>query len=195
MALEDLIARLEHEAQSRVQAIQREADDEVRRIGAATEQAVSEATARRLERGHAGRRIDQQRALAEARRQARARELGARRAQLVRVFARARALVSEVAESPAYATAIPTHLVEALSFLERVPARVRCHPAHIPLLTAVMTAHAEATLVADDSVAAGLVAEAVDGSVVVDNTLAARLARIERRAAIELSRRLGHAAP
>jgi vacuolar-type H+-ATPase subunit E/Vma4 len=38
----------------------------------------------------------------------------------------------------------------------------------------------------DETVAPGLVAEAADGSVVVDNTLAARLERVREKLAMEL---------
>jgi len=49
--------------------------------------------------------------------------------------------------------------------------------------------------VIDESVGPGVVAEAGDGSVTVDNTLATRLARAEARLAIELLRELGNARP
>lgn len=193
MALSDLISRLEQEAQSQVQTIEQDAEAEVRAIEAATEQAIAEMTTRHLERERAEREAVQQRELALARREARARELEARHAQLARVLTRARALAPEVAASASYAEALPSHLDEALSFLEGARPRVKCPAAFIAMLRPTAARYEGATLVIDESVGPGMVAEAADGSVIVDNTLAARLARAEARLAIELLRELGDA--
>jgi vacuolar-type H+-ATPase subunit E/Vma4 len=191
MGLSDLISRLEREAQSQVQAIEQATDAEVRTIEAATERAAADASARHLQREHANRQVVQQRELALARRRAHARELEARHAQLARVFDRARALVPEVATSASYAEALPAHLDEALSFLEDARSRVKCPAAFVAILRPAAARHEGVELVIDESVGPGIVAEAADGSVIVDNTLAARLARSEARLAIELLRMLG----
>ena len=193
MALSDLISRLEQEAQNQVQAIQRDADVEVQTMEIATEHAIADLTARHLEHERAERGIVYQRELAQARRHARARELEARHAQLSRILERARRLVPEVGASPAYAEALPAHLDEALSFLEGLQPRVRCQPAFAPIVQAAIARHGGAELVIDPSVGPGAVAEATDGSVVVDATLATRLARAEGRLAVELLRQLGDA--
>jgi vacuolar-type H+-ATPase subunit E/Vma4 len=193
MALSDLISRLEQEAHSQVQTIAQEAEAEVRAIEAATEQAVAETTTRHLERERAERQAMQQRELALARREARARELEARHAQLARVLDRARALVLEVAASASYAQVLPSHLDEALSFLEGARPRVKCPAAFVAILRPAVARHEGVELVADQSIGPGFIAEASDGSVIVDNTLAARLARSEARLAIELLRELGNA--
>jgi vacuolar-type H+-ATPase subunit E/Vma4 len=193
MALSDLISRLEQEAQTRVLAIQQEADARVRAIDAANEQAVTEMTARHLHRERTERQIVQQRELAQARQRARARELAARRAQITRILERARAIVPEVAASAPYLDALPSHLEEALAFLEGLQPRARCQAAFVSVLQTTIARHAGAELVIDESVGPGVVVEARDGSVVVDNTLAARLARMEASLAIELSRKLDDA--
>ena len=190
MGLADLISRLEQEAQTRVNAIRSEADAEVRAIEAETERAVADITARQLQRGHVARQLAEQRALAEARQEARARELEARHAQITRVLARSRALIREVAESDLYVSTLPAHVREALSFLEGLQPRVRCHPAIAPVVQAAIGAYPGATLLTDDTLGPGIVAEAADGSVTVDNTLAARLAGAGMRLTIELGRRL-----
>jgi vacuolar-type H+-ATPase subunit E/Vma4 len=189
MALPDLIARLEQEAQSRVDAIQRNADAEVRAIEDDTEQTVRELTARQLERGRAERHIAVERERAFARRQARGRELEALHAQLRRIVTRARAVIPEAAASPRYIAVLPSHLEQALRFVEGLHPRVRCQPAYVHVLAPVI-ARSGAELVADDSIGPGVFVEAGDGSVVVDNTLAARLARGERDLIIELARKL-----
>ena len=193
MALSDLISRLEHEAKSQVQAIKQQADAEVHAIEVATERAITDMTTRHLAHERAERQTADQRALALARQQARAGELDARHAQITRILERARAILSEVASSTSYGNALPGHVHEALSFLEGLRPRVRCPGAFAPLLRATIAGHDGAELVIDDSVGPGVVAEAADGSLTVDDTLAARLARAEPRLAIELSRKLGDA--
>jgi vacuolar-type H+-ATPase subunit E/Vma4 len=189
MALSDLISRLEQEAQSRVLAVERQTGADVSAIEAETARAVAEIAAHHLDRERAERRVVEQRELALARREARGRELAARRAQLARILERARALVPEAASWPAYAAALPSHLDEALSFLEGLHPRVRCQAEAARQLEAALGRHADATLTVDESVGPGIVAETA--SVIVDNTLAARLARAEIDLAVELSRKLG----
>ena len=191
MALSDLISRLEQEAKSQVRAIEQQADAEVQAIEVATERAIADMTTRHLEHARAERQTVDHRALALARQQARARELDARHAQITRILDRARAILSEVASSASYGNALPAHADEALSFLDGLRPRVRCPSAFAPLLQATIARHDGAELVIDDAVGPGVVAEAADGSLTVDHTLAARLTRAEPRLAIALSRKLG----
>ena len=189
MALPDLIARLEQEAQNRAEAIQHEADAQVRAIEADTEQAVQEVTSRQLEHARAERHIGRERERATARRRARAGELEALHAQIRRVLTRARELVPEAAASAPYAAVVPLHLQQALLFVEGLPARARCQAAFASLVAPIVTGHG-AQLVLDENVGPGVVVEAADGSVVVDNTLTSRLARAESRLTIDLARKL-----
>jgi vacuolar-type H+-ATPase subunit E/Vma4 len=190
MAMSDLISRLEQEAQIRVEAIQRKGDAEVRTIEAETARAVHEIMASQLERGRAARHVIRERELALARRQARARELEALHTQIGRIAARARALIPEMAASSAYGAALPSHAREALRFLEGMRPRVRCQAAFASLVQPVVDRCSGAQLVLDESVGPGILVEAPDGSVTVDNRLGARLARAETWLAIELTRKL-----
>ena len=190
MALADLIFRLEHDAQSRVREIEQETDAELRAIEASTDRAIAEITTGRLEHQRTDRRVVQERELAVARREAHARELAARHALLARILQRARALLPEIAASTSYREALPSHVDEALSFLEGLHARVRCQAAFASILAETIARHRDAVLVIDESVGPGVQAHAGDGSVTIDNTLASRLAREEGRLAIELSREL-----
>jgi vacuolar-type H+-ATPase subunit E/Vma4 len=190
MALADLISRLEHEAQDRVRAILEKADAEVRAIEETTEKMVAEIVSRQFERERAERYLVQQRELVIARRQARARELEAQHVQIARGLNRARTLLPEIGASPAYAGAVPSHLEEALSFLHGLQPRVRCQAAFVPLLQGAIDRHDGSQLVIDESTGAGFVAEAGDGSVVVDDTLPVRLARAETRLTMALARKL-----
>jgi vacuolar-type H+-ATPase subunit E/Vma4 len=193
MALPDLIARLEQEAQSRAEAIQRDADAELRAIEADTERRVHEITASQLEHGRAERHLGRERELAAARRQARAGELQALHTQIRNVLTRARALIPEAAASAPYLEAVPSHLEQALLFVEGLHPRARCQAVFAPLVTPIVTRYG-AQLVLDETVGPGVVVEAGDGSVVVDNTLAARLARAESRLTIDLARTLRESA-
>jgi vacuolar-type H+-ATPase subunit E/Vma4 len=186
MALSDLIARLEQEAESQVQAIQQQAEAEVLALEAANERAIAAATARHFESQHVLRHVVQQRELALARRQARGRELEARHAQLARILSRAHELVPEIAASNAYRDALSAHLAEALSYVEGLRSRVRCAATFAPIVERVVAGHEGAELVIDESVGPGAIVDADDGAVVVDNTLAARLSRLEAHLAIEL---------
>jgi vacuolar-type H+-ATPase subunit E/Vma4 len=189
MALSDLIARLEQEAQSRVEAIQRDADAEVQAIEADAEQKAQEITARELEQGRAERQVGLERERAFARRQARARELEAFHNQIRRILTRARGLVPEVAVTARYIAALPSHVEEALLFVEGLHPRVRCQPACARVLAPIVARYG-VELVIDDSVGPGVFVEAGNGSVFMDNTLAARLTRGESRLIIELARKL-----
>jgi vacuolar-type H+-ATPase subunit E/Vma4 len=191
MALADLISRLEQEAHRRVRAIQEQADAEVRAIEEGTERVVAEIIAHQCQHERAERHVLQQRELAIARQQARGRELEVRRAQIVRILNRARALLPEIGASRSYVDALPSHLEEALSFLQRLQPRVRCQAVVAPVLRASIKQHEGAQIMIDESVGPGIIAEARDGSVVVDNTVAARLARAETRLTMALSRKLG----
>ena len=190
MALAELISRLEHEAQDRVRAIEDKADADLRAAEQDTEHAIAEIMARQFDPERTERHLVRQVELANARRQTRARELEAQRFQIARVLNRARELLSEVAVSPAYAASLPSHLDEALSFLQGLQPRVRCSAAFIPLLQSAIHGRDGLQLVIDESIGAGFVAEASDRSVVVDSTLAAHFGRAETRLMMALAGKL-----
>jgi len=191
VALPDLIARLEEDVERQIEAIAQQADAEVRAINDGAAQAAAAASASHLARHRAERQLAHRRDLSRTRRRAHARELEAQHALLDRILGRARDHLQDHAGSPRYQAALSTHLAEALSYLEGLPARVRCNASQAALLRPLVARHSDVELTIDDSVGSGLVAEAADGSVVVDNTLAARLRRIERRLAVELIAEVG----
>ena len=122
------------------------------------------------------------RRLAEARRHARGARLAAQHALLERVFSRARALLPEVATSDEYLARLPQHFAEARRYLEGLRVVVRCPPG----FQGRLPEEAEVAFVTDDAAGAGVVVSAADGSVFVDNTLAARLQRLEAKLSVEL---------
>ena len=186
MALSDLIARLEEDAAREMRAIAERADADVQAIRAATERAIAGASAERLEGQRIERAANRDRDLARARRDARGEELKARHALLARVGSRARALAPETGASESYRRVLPSHREEARAYVQGLRPRVRCQAAVASVLRPVAARHDGAEIVIDETVGPGVVVEAADGSVVVDNTLAARLARIEPKLAVEL---------
>lgn len=193
MALADLIARLEQDAQARVTALREQADAEVRAVEAEALRVAGEASSQRLQQRRHELEAQLQRELATARQQARARELAARHALAGRILARAQALIPQLGSSAEYRARVPAHAAEALTYLEGLRPVLRCAPAFASLLEPL--ARDGVTLAVDDAVAPGLVAEAADGSLRVDNTLPARLRRLEARLTIELLRAAEGEAP
>lgn len=187
MALAELMARLEQEAQSQADAFRRQADVEVQAIELETSAAIADATVRHAARARAGRQVVLRRERAEAARQARARELEARHALVARVLSRAAALYGEIATSREYIAALPGHAEDALSYVEGLPSRIRCHASSIEAIQPVVARHDGVVLVADDTIGPGVVVETEDGVVVIDNTLETRVARVRDRLAIALA--------
>jgi vacuolar-type H+-ATPase subunit E/Vma4 len=191
VALPVLISRLEQEAQLRVDAIRKEAEERVTAIDAATQLAARELTSAYFDAQRDRRQATFAVELAVARRDARARELEATHAQIARILERARQLIDEVCRSSAYIGAVAAHTEESLSFLEGVPVLVRCPASLVTAVTGTVERRAGTRIVVDDSIGPGIVAEAEDGSVVVDNTLRARLSRREADLSCTLAQELG----
>lgn len=130
-------------------------------------------------------------AVADARRTAAAEVLEARATALERVWRRAREILSEDSIAQRLRVVAPAHVSEALPYLEGKDIVVRCGA---PLADAVRTAaQRDAWTVAvtiDDDQAVGVVVAAADGSVSIDNTLPARLARLRPQLATEVTSRL-----
>lgn len=186
MALDDLIARLEQDADAQVAAIAGAASDDVAAIAAAAEQAVSEQAARARATARAERQLAFARALADHRRELRARELAATRTLVEQVFARARAYLPGLAADPAWTALWPTLASEALSYVGGAPCRVRASAAVIEVLRRDARLPATVQLVEDDQIGPGLIVEATDGFVRVDATLESLLSQRQEQLAMGL---------
>jgi len=186
MALDDLIARLEQDADAQVAAIAGAAAEEVAAIAAAADQAVSEQTARARATARSDRQLAFARALADHRRELRARELAATRTLVAQVFARVRAHLPGLAADPAWAALWPTLADEALSYVGDAPCRVRASGAVIEVLRRDARLPATVQLVEDAETGPGLIVEATDGSVRVDATLKSLLSQRQEQLAMGL---------
>jgi vacuolar-type H+-ATPase subunit E/Vma4 len=190
MALDDLLAQLTWQAAE-------ESGSRVAEARKAAEQARA-ATADRLARRRAqvlsdresdlGRGVEQR--LAEARRAGRGRLLQARRRCLDRVFAAAAARLAEAARRPAYRRALPAALETALACLGGRAAIVRCPPDLRDAAAAIVGGRPGITVEADAGAAPGFQVRAADGSMTIDESFEARLARLRPRLGIEILRRL-----
>lgn len=185
MALADLIARLEHDADVTVRTLAEEADTEARAIDEAARQERDRRTTRIVSERREARQAALRQQLSDARRALRGQELEAREALVARVLARARALVDESTDTDAYRDSLRASCTEALSYLEGVPCRVRCRPADVPII-AHPRGRDDVTVEGDETTGPGLVVEALDGSVTIDQTLDARLTRMAGHLAMEL---------
>jgi len=193
VALSDLIARLERDADGQIEAITRRADAEVLATRASVARDDAAATAVDLRRRRDERQSVHDRELVRARRLAHQHTLEAQHALVSRVLDRARVQTQAAANHALYLAALPAYLSEAVSHLEGLPVRVRCAPAAAAALAPVVAGRPEIELVEDQASGPGLLVETIDGSVVIDNTLAARLSRLERRLAIRLIAEVCHA--
>lgn len=186
MALADLIARLERDAEARLTELTAKTDAEATRLLADAARARETHRDRELALRRAARRARHQREQAEARQHARADRLRAQHALLERIFARARLLLPELAASPAWRAALPRHLAHALRYLEGQRVVVKCAPAVVELVRAHLGHRDDVVVLEEPTLALGCQAMTPDESVLIDDTLGARLARAEARLAVEL---------
>lgn len=196
MGLDELVARLEHDADARVAAILARADAEVLALEVEAAAAASKHRDGTLAVRRASRRAELDHEAAVARRGAREARLVAENALLDRAFARAVELFEEVERDPAVCAALVRAAEQALRYLDG-PAVVRARPSIADALRASTLAReggASVTIEADPTVPVGVVVTAGAGgaggagAVVVDETLVARLDRLRPRLAIALLR-------
>jgi vacuolar-type H+-ATPase subunit E/Vma4 len=186
MALPDLVARLERDAQQRITDLRANTQAQVSALAA---QAAAVRDAQRdseLRRRRAVRRARLELELAQARQRARADQLHAQHALLVKIFQRAGEQLAAVATSPEYVNALPSHVKEALQFVEGQDVTVRCPPALVRDVRRAVEGRPGVTVVEDAQAPPGILVSTTDGTVVVDNTLPARLKRLVPRLAVEL---------
>jgi vacuolar-type H+-ATPase subunit E/Vma4 len=133
--------------------------------------------------------------------------LAARAAALDRIFVAAEARFASLARHPGLVALLAATISDGLTYLPPGTTTVRCASAFVEPVRAALAAaertdaalaaaeRVDATVRIDESVPAGVMLEAGDGSVVVDGTLARRLARERPRlSAILAGRLLEHSA-
>ena len=88
---------------------------------------------------------------------------------------------------------LSAEVAEVLSYLGDAPATLRCHPALEPAVRKIVEGRPEISVVADPALGPGLWAEAADGSLAVDGTLAGRLRRLRPALSLDVLRDLEEA--
>ena len=189
MAIEEFLTLLEHEARLEAEGLLNDARDEAaRRIGVAEAEAAQRQRAF-IEQAAAELQGETDHLLAAADRAAREEVLGMRTALLEQVFAEA-AVTLERLPGATYAGAIPALVETTLAFLPEEPATIRCRPDVMPTVRDVVGDAKNVRVVDDPTVAAGVLGQADDGSVTVDNTLPQHLRRLHDDLAIAVMARL-----
>ena len=181
MGLAQLVARLEHEADVRIAAVEDATRRELEEIAKERERFSDAAREDELASRRAARRARLDRELAQARREAQTALLAARRALIERVLTRTRELLETAERDEAYLSGIAQQTRQALRFVDDRPMAIRCRPALADRLRDELSDLAAVTLEADPRCPPGVVLTAVDGSVEVDDTLEARLGRVAMR--------------
>jgi vacuolar-type H+-ATPase subunit E/Vma4 len=194
MALDALLAALTQEAERAVEQMLTSAHEEAARLRSEAEAQVEQRCAEAITTRASGLKASAEVERARAQRAAAVRVVQSRHACLDRVFRAAEEALDTALESPDYAAAPGAMAAEALEFFSGVPVVVRCRTALVERVRTAMLSSAVASVVADDALAPGVVVEAADQSVIVDNTVGARLRRLRPALSIELLRRIGEVA-
>lgn len=190
MPLPELLDELKRGAEAEREAVLGDARARAERIRGESTARLNREQADRLAPRERELKATNARTLAEARRRGRATALAARQRVFERVFARARERLAALASDEAYRNAIPSHLGEALVYMGDVPVVIRCPPALAGAVRAALEGRADAQIAEDETMGPGVVVQAADGHVVVDNTLEARLTRLRPVLSVELAREL-----
>jgi vacuolar-type H+-ATPase subunit E/Vma4 len=190
MSLDRLVQTLEQEADGRVAATLAQARADAERLLAGRSEEIARRRTTVLETREAELRAGSERALEQARREATRGFLEARAETLSRIRARVEALLADGVAGPTVMPALSRDLEQALDYLGGAAAVVE---APQPLAAALERALAGRGRIVTQPATAGrvgLVVRSADGSLTVDATPAARLARAWPRLAIELAARL-----
>ena len=185
MALDGLLDAIARDGDAESQRLLDAAKSEAARLRAAAdaraERRCAEAVAAREAQLRAARDARRARALTKAR----AEVLRARDRFLHRVFHAAESRMPRFFDRPDAAAALQRLVAEALVYFPEGGARVRCRSG---IAGPIARAGSLGTVrvIADDSVAEGVIVETPDGSARVDNTLAERLQRLRPSLSIEL---------
>ncbi len=191
MALDTLLESLARDADNEVRAILEAARAEAGRIGgdaaALVEQRCEAAVAARD--SELARQADAERA--HAVHEARVRVLEARQRFLDRVFDGVEARLARAVTEPEGTAVVDALVREAAGFFPDAGLVARCPAVLVPAVRAALGGSRSAHVEIDESVAAGVVLEAGDGSMRVDNTLVQRVRRLRPALSIALLARAG----
>jgi V/A-type H+-transporting ATPase subunit E len=188
MSIDALLLHLEEDARREAARLRQEATERAEEIVARAEADAARKRALHLERVAGQRRSAGERQVAAARAEARERFLQARMAVLDRVFDAASASLGRM-EVARYTGSVAQLAQDAARYLERGPAVLQSPPDAAEAAAAAVRDLPDLRVEPAD-VPAGVTGRSLDGRVVVDNTLAAILARRRADLAIGLGARI-----
>jgi len=190
MGVEHLLTTLEREGNDRVAAIIEQAGSEAAALTAEADRRREATRRRELAEAKAAAAARIERAVVEERRRGQAQVLAARQAFLDRVLAMARARFPAALASRAYLQSLPLALERAIGYLGTRQGTIHVSPVLLDRVRGLVS-EGSYRAVADAAVEAGVTVRAADGSVVIDDTLGARLRRQEQAIAIAVLRTNG----
>ena len=191
MALRELVLALEREALARITAVRAEATVAADQMRAEASTQLARRRSLDLATRTAELQIVAAGAIDVARREAAHRSLTARTEALDAILARARALLATTVPHAIMGAGLQRDLEAALEYLGTSEAVVRCHPAWMPTLRAVLAGHAGVRLEESETIGPGMIVLAGDGRVEIDATMDSRLTRLWPGLAIGLLREIG----
>ena len=191
MAIESLLEALGEEGDVEAKRVVEEARAEAARIEAEAASRVAARTADAVAARERELAAEGDAGKARLRHEGAVGILHARNRLLERVFDTASAAFPHALDLPAHEGALQGLIAEALAFVPEVPVIVRCRPGLAARALALVASLGNVRVESDASLPEGVVVEAEDGSVRIDNTLADRLRRLRPALSVELLARLG----
>ncbi len=185
MGLEDLIGRLERDAEARLAELRVKTDGEVTRLLAEARAEEGSQQRRELTKRREERRAQLERELVDARQRARAAILEAEHQLLEQIFSKARKVMAEAA-LPAWYELLSAELERALRYFEGQRVVARCTDDVFEVVKRRFLNRPGLELRVERLPSSGCVLSTLDDSVRVDLTFDTRLARIAPRLAVEL---------
>jgi vacuolar-type H+-ATPase subunit E/Vma4 len=190
MALADLLAELERDADAQIEAVVAEADAEAARVAGASARHLAARRDARLAEEQARLDADAARELRATRRETETALLVARRRALDRLFAAATRRLGEPAWIERSVEGLGERVAAALALAGDGEATVVIEPELGARLRALVAPRPEVRVEAREGTGAGFAVRARDGAVEVDDRWRSRLARLRPTLEIELARLL-----
>jgi vacuolar-type H+-ATPase subunit E/Vma4 len=187
MGLAELVTRLDRDVDARIAAIRDRARADADAIEAEARRQAMHTQEEALAARRGERRARLARELAVVRRRARLEELVAKRALIDRVLARVGELLETAETNPAYLATLARQVDDALRYVSDRPSVVRCRPSLASVVRAAVAGRDGVVCVEQEDAGVGFAIHARDGSVDIDETLAARLERSKKRLAVRLA--------
>jgi vacuolar-type H+-ATPase subunit E/Vma4 len=190
LGIAELRTAIVQQAEERVAAMRRDADEQSARLREETLAEVARRDAARLERERAALSRETDAQLARFRQAARGRVLEARASLLDRVFAAARRSLRDDPACSLTSAELSSRLERALAQLPAGAATIACSPCTASAALALLADRADVSVEVDSELSPGFRAIGADARLVIDASASALLEQQRDELAIEVLRRL-----